>query len=122
MIRHIIDNVKFVVFFGTPHRDTDAANVAAPLDILVRALQLKGSRQYIEELSTKSDRIEDINKEFKHHLKHLSVHSFYEECPTSLIGDVVCETLHIIQELRESYSPAWLASIYRLLFPVRVPS
>ena len=108
------------MFFGTPHRGADAANVAAPLDRLVRVLQLKGSRQYIEELSTKSDRIEDINKEFKHHLKHLFVHSFYEECPTSLIGDVVCKTLHI-QGLRESYSPVWLAFIYRLLFPVRVP-
>ena len=90
MIRHIIDNVKFVVFFGTPHRDTDAANVAAPLDILVRALQLKGSRQYIEELATKSDQIEDINKEFNHHVK--------AECSTSFIGDVVCHTLHGLRE------------------------
>ena len=36
-----------------------------------------------------------MNEDFKHHLNRLMIHSFYEEHPTSSIGNVVCVTLHI---------------------------
>jgi len=87
--RHIINNVKGVVFLGTPHRGADLAKMAASIDRVVRASQLGSRRRYIGELAPESDRIEDINREFRHHLHRLFVLSLYEELPTSLIGDVI---------------------------------
>jgi hypothetical protein len=81
-----------MVFFGTPHRGADLAKMAAFFDRVARAAQLGSPRRYIEELAPDSDRIEDINSRFRHHLERLFVLSFYEECPTSLLGDVVCDT------------------------------
>ena len=87
-----------MLFFGTPHRGANLANVAVHLENLVRALQLKGSRQYIKDLATYSTLIEGMNEDFKHHLNRLMIHSFYEERPTSSIGNVVCDTLFISRD------------------------
>jgi len=62
--RHIINNVKGVVFFATPHRGSDLAKMAASIDRVVRASQLGNRRRYIKELAPESDRIEDINRDF----------------------------------------------------------
>ena len=84
-----------MVFFATPHRGSNLAKTAASIDRVVRATQLGNRRRYIKELAPESDRIEDINRDFRHHLHRLFILSFYEECPSSRIGDVVCDTLHI---------------------------
>ena len=84
-----------MVFFGTPHRGSDLPKIGASIDRVVRAAQLGSRRAYVKELAPASDRIEDINTGFRHHLNRLFVLSFYEECPTSRIGDVVCDRLHI---------------------------
>jgi len=87
--RHIINNVKGVVFFATPHRGADLAKVATSIDRVIRASQLGNRRKYMKELAPESDRIEDINRDFRHHLNRLFVLSFYEECPSTRIGDVI---------------------------------
>jgi len=86
---HIVNNVKGMVFFATPHRGANLAKMAASIDTVVRASQLTDNRRYIQELAPESDRIEDINRDFQYHLSRLFVLSFYEECPSSFVGEVV---------------------------------
>jgi len=86
---HIAKNVKGVIFFATPHRGSDIAGVATSFDRVVRAVMLSSGRRYIKELVPSSDRIEDINKAFQHHLQRLFILSFFEQLPTSSVGDVV---------------------------------
>ena len=88
--RHIINlnNVKGVVFFGTPHRGAEMAKMATSIDCVIRGTQLGNRRKYIKgrapsKISVyvlKSQIGLGTNRYFRHHHTNLFVLSFYEEC------------------------------------------
>jgi triacylglycerol esterase/lipase EstA (alpha/beta hydrolase family) len=76
----IVKSVASIVFFSTPHRGTNLA------DVLNRILQVSFSNpmQFITELSTTSHTLQKLNEQFRHAAPKMQIHSFYETRPTTL--------------------------------------
>jgi hypothetical protein len=85
--QHILDNVCSVVFLATPHRGSSLA------DILNKFLYVSfhSPKQYINDLMRNSQRISDINDQFRLHADKMQIVSFFETQPTNVgLKKVVC--------------------------------
>ena len=79
------------MFLSTPHRGT---NLAELLNRILSAA-FQSPRNFISELNKSSPALEELNEQFRHVAKNISIISFYETLPTA-IGPkkLVCKTAH----------------------------
>ena len=79
------------VFFGTPHRGSDVANMVGPVQ-KITAVGWTMSR-FLPLLKSHSDGLREVSDEFRHVAAKYTLVSFYEQ--------------HIHPGLREAVSPFW---------------
>ena len=76
----ILDRVCSIVFLATPHRGSSMA------EILNRFLlaSFQSSKRYISDLQKSSDRIREINDQFRLHAPRIQIVSFFETQPCKI--------------------------------------
>lgn len=79
----ILQNVRAIVFFGTPHRGSDRASLLSNL-LLVSFSQ----RSFVDQLHVNSELIQGINDQFRDRSRLLNIISFYESREMRGIGVV----------------------------------
>lgn len=79
----LVKSMAAIIFFSTPHRGSDLANT---LDLILM-LMFQHTRQFVKDLAPQSSVIEDINEQFRHVAKKLSIISFHETYATSIAGN-----------------------------------
>jgi hypothetical protein len=73
MYRNISQNIKGIIFLGTPHRGSELATT------LDKVLSITFSaKTFVEQLQPNSEAIADINRLFRHRATDLDIISFYE--------------------------------------------
>jgi hypothetical protein len=77
----ICENIKSVIFMGTPHR---GANLASVLGDLLRIIGVK--RVFIDQLKSKCETITEINRLFRARTETMQLVSFYESTGTRSFG------------------------------------
>ena len=69
----LANNIKGVVFLGTPHRGSDLANILN----LILTISFS-SRSFVKQLNSNSEGIRAINNSFVHRVDSLKLVSFFE--------------------------------------------
>lgn len=90
-----------VIFLSTPHRGSDLAHTLN----LVLKLSFQHDRAFVTELTPNSSAIEDINEQFRHVAKKLSIISFYETLPTFKTVMVVTQDSALLGYDKEDSRP-----------------
>ncbi|KAI0467756.1 hypothetical protein F4859DRAFT_492567 [Xylaria cf. heliscus] len=73
--------ISSIIFLSTPHRGT---NLAETLNRILRVSIIGNPMQFIAELSTGSQTLQQLNEQFRHIAPRLQIVSFYETRPTSM--------------------------------------
>lgn len=81
----LAQSISGIIFLSTPHR---GSNLADTLDLILM-LMFQPRRRYITELAPDSSAIEDINEQFRHVARKLSIVSFHETLFTSIAAKAV---------------------------------
>jgi hypothetical protein len=76
----LYQDIKAVVFLGTPHRGADLAGMLN----LILAVSFS-SRKFIQQLKPESDVIKSINENFAHRSKSLKLVSYFETQNTGFV-------------------------------------
>jgi hypothetical protein len=75
-----------IIFLGTPHRGSSAADLASNLINITRLAFPGIQSQLLAALEKDSSTLGDIADEFRHISSDFEIASFYEQKPTSLTG------------------------------------
>lgn len=81
----ICENVKSILFIGTPHRGSDLAVI---LGNILRAMFVK--KVFVHQLRPNCETVSELNKHFSARTKTMELVSFYESTGTGRLG--VCST------------------------------
>ncbi|KAJ9609217.1 hypothetical protein H2200_006989 [Cladophialophora chaetospira] len=97
----LVRAISGIVFLSTPHR---GSNLAQTLGLVLK-LAFQPDRAFIAELTPDSSAIEDINEQFRHVAKKLSIISFYETLPTFIGVTIVTKDSALLGYDKEDSRP-----------------
>jgi len=78
---NIIKSISAIIFLSTPHRGT---NLAETLNRILQVSFVTNPMQFIAELATGSQTLQQLNEHFRHVAPKLEIVSFYETRPTTM--------------------------------------
>ncbi|KAI1127149.1 Alpha/Beta hydrolase protein [Nemania abortiva] len=90
-LKYVANDIKGMVFFGTPHRGSDAANWASLAKRIGRVVVPGSKRGLLEMLKTHSEGLYNVNEDFRPLSTNYAIVSFYEEYAYRIWGKVVVD-------------------------------
>ena len=87
-------HTKGILFAGTPHRGSNMAKWICTATRLAWLVQSDRNAELISTLRQGSQRLDDVQEDFKHILEHFAVYSLLEEVPFPKIGKVRYNQTH----------------------------
>ncbi|KAH6653678.1 hypothetical protein BKA67DRAFT_660234 [Truncatella angustata] len=79
---NIFQQIKALIFLGTPHRGSASASLAVKAAQIVRAFGLKASPSIVEAITYDSVELQDMHRQFEAISDHVRIVNFYEKQET----------------------------------------
>ncbi|KAH6641225.1 hypothetical protein F5144DRAFT_590567 [Chaetomium tenue] len=99
LVKLLVDEREDLVFFGTPHRGSEAAKWAGVVADVASAVLNRPKAQLLEELETNSDDLTKISEDFSPLASRYAIASFYESNVHRGLGTVVVSKASAIMAL-----------------------